>query len=224
MCVYSIHIQLVILHVLGNDPAKIEDDSVANLNALRHALGATTKAAAAKNPPLKNKLTKDVTTNGNDVAPKLQQPALPQSRTPPYFQPNKIDGEQQKISEVERKLRQEAIRLAKGKVKDPDSGTEKTSAATMTTTFTNCNSTSIKDGIKKIPKSASSSLLCDAGNKCKTHLNSKELVALGHFNKALLNSDEFDYLMKVKSQEEDEELLPDQIQHYLQHVHIFFID
>lgn len=64
-----------------------------------------------------------------------------------------------------------------------------------------------------------SSTACSAGEHCRGHLTNKTLVSLGQFNEALLNSDNFDYLKEKYSEEEN--LLPDQIHTYLQHVNKF---
>lgn len=64
-----------------------------------------------------------------------------------------------------------------------------------------------------------SSTACSAGEHCRGHLTNKTLVSLGQFNEALLNSDNFDYIKDKYPEEEN--LLPDQIHTYLQHVSIF---
>lgn len=73
-------------------------------------------------------------------------------------------------------------------------------------------------------KLSSLSFVCSAGENCKGQLDSKALVALGHFNKTLLNSDDFDFVKE--RYREGEELLPDQIHSYFQQVwfKIFFLN
>lgn len=75
----------------------------------------------------------------------------------------------------------------------------------------NSNKNSTNNG-----KLSSFSFVCSAGENCKGQLDSKALVALGNFNKTLLNSDDFDYIKE--RYRECEELLPDQIHSYFQQV------
>lgn len=212
----------------------MDDDSATNLNALRQALGTTmrnnnnsTKAAPTKNKSTNTK-DKDTTTvecqnqtanNQNVTATDRQQQNNQRAGTPPYM--THTTKPEPKPTEQQSQL---ALRSSKTS-KSVEPRSLKTSSVSTSTTETSGKSTSSCTNEyhqqqckkKRLYKSASSTeMLCAAGIKCKGYTNSKALVALGHFNKELLNSDDFD-LMKDRYLEE-EELLPNQIQHFLKHV------
>ena len=213
---------------IGSDGTKPEDDSTTNLNALRQALGTTTRCNAAKastTTTTKNKSTstKDATApavqppnhNNNITTAEKQQQQQQRAGTPPYTTQKLADGQKQDDSRVGDKQGQQTHQTKQ---------TQKTSKSVEPQgqdSVSNGSSTGKEEqpprqSKKRLYRSASTTEICAAGAKCKGFLNNKALVALGHFNKALLNSDEFDY-MKDRYQEE-EELLPDQIQHFLKHV------
>ncbi|KAI1731898.1 MATH domain-containing protein [Ditylenchus destructor] len=186
----------------GSDPAKVtEDDSAANLSALRSALGTNAaRAASAKNNQVqKNHKSKDSgelqKTQADSTTPQQTPVALnaqQRSATPP---PPASD-----LPHLDNDLSEQQQQNGVIHPYDPAKVQE--------------NHVS---GCKNMGKSPSAEIMCSAGENCKGHLNSKALVALGHFNKALLNSDEFDYVKDVRYDDE-EDLLTDQIQHYLQHL------
>jgi hypothetical protein len=180
-------------------------------------LGTTTRCNAAANKATKNKSTSTKesaavqTNNQNNNVVTAEKQQQQRAGTPPYTQ-KMVDSQKQ-------------IEARGDKLGQPTKQTQKTSKSVepqgqkSVSTGTSSIGKEGKQSKKRLYKSASTNEICAAGAKCKGDLNNKALVALGHFNKALLNSDEFDY-MKDRCQEE-EELLPDQIQNFLKHVGIF---
>jgi hypothetical protein len=213
---------------IGNDGTKPDDDSTTNLNALRQALGTTTRSnTGGKITKNKSTSTKDTTatalnnTTNNSNNNLATQQQKQRAGTPPYTTQKSGDYHKQNDGSREKSIKQTKMQKPQQKTSksvEPQCGKKASSSMRSSISKEGDTAKQIQHSSKKrLYKSASTNeIFCAAGTKCKGYLNNKALVALGHFNKALLNSDEFDY-MKDRYQEE-EELLPDQIQHFLRHV------
>jgi len=116
------------------------------------------------------------------------------------------------------------------KMEGHTNGSTNTLSTTTTTTTTMVDSLSTivrkKKAMADTPSSISNNIKrltppsAESMDRGKAALDVKELISLGHFNKALLDSDELDYVTNFTREKylEEEELLPDQIKHYLQHL------
>lgn len=222
--------------ILGSDATKAEDDA-ANLSALRHALGTNAaRNASSKNNQAQKKGNSSAASKENDSNAAVKAisgannttirsgtPSLPATpRNELSNQPNVekvhcnggIDGRNvtsDLINEPQLNNKTEQLEDPKKEIKNSKS--KKKKGEFNSTGNSSKNST---DGGKPL---SPLSFVCSAGENCKGQLDSKALVSLGHFNKTLLNSDDFDYVKE--RYREDEELLPDQIHSYFQQVCFF---
>uniref|UniRef100_A0A1I8B5S5 MATH domain-containing protein n=1 Tax=Meloidogyne hapla TaxID=6305 RepID=A0A1I8B5S5_MELHA len=179
----------------GGDLSKIDDDSTTNLNALRQAMGTTTRCGASKATKNKSTNTKDAnttTTNNssnntpntdNGIITDKKQSVQQRVGTPPFTSPNKdvlqTPTKNCKTSKsVEPNENKKTGNVLKSNNND---GQQQQHCGGQTK--------------KRLYKSASTNELSAVGAICK---------------------EEFDF-MKDRYQEE-EDLLPDQIKHFLKHL------
>lgn len=211
----------------SGDGSKIDDDSSTNLNALRQALGTTTRCNAAKSTKNKSTSTKDssnnsspATNNNNVLQEKQQQQQQQRAGTPPYTTQKMTESQKAQLEAINEKLGQSKVKHIQQKI-------SKSVEPEKSVAIGNANSLTKEDDQhqqqpkkKRLYKSVSTQeIFCAAGKKCKGHLNSKAMVALSHFNNSLLNSDELEFVKDRYQEEED--ILPEQIQHFLRHVWLF---
>ncbi|CAK5078535.1 unnamed protein product [Meloidogyne enterolobii] len=181
----------------GGDLSKIDDDSTTNLNALRQAMGTTTRCSGgnASSKATKNKSTntKDANTittnnstnvdNGIILDKKQQEKQQQRGGTPPFTSPNKeeklqttpnkkIDKTSKSVEPNNEENNKKNICKQDGKQGGGGGGTK-----------------------KRLYKSASTNELGAVGAICK---------------------EEFDFIKDRYQEEED--LLPDQIKHFLKHL------
>jgi len=207
------------------------------LNALRQALGTSTRCNNSANNNNSNKATttknkatstKDSTTapaavqnnNSNDIsATEMQQQQQQQQRAPtPTYTKAALPATGVRGPILGTVLpRNDAIKPTQKTSKSVEPLGQKTTTASGTSTGKEENKSS--SGKKRLYKSASTEeVFCAAGTKCKGPflLLNTALVAMEQFNKALVNSDDFEYM---KDQYEEEEgRLPDQIRSFFTHV------
>jgi hypothetical protein len=181
------------------------------------------KATTTKN---KATSTKDSTTapaavqnnNSNDIsATEMQQQQQQQQRAPtPTYTKAALPAVRGPILGTVLP-RNDAIKPTQKTSKSVEPLGQKTTTASGTSTGKEENKSSSSK--KRLYKSASTEeVFCAAGTKCKGPflLPNTALVAMGQFNKALVNSDDFEYM---KDQYEEEEgRLPDQIRSFFTHV------
>lgn len=182
---------------------KGDDDSTSNIVALKNALGGQ-KNATKPTSKTKGKEVSNANTNTDTqktTRAKTPEVTVTKRTQTPTLPSNKTNDDDQII------LGDAVDGDDDDKVIEPNNNDRKT-AATMT------NDTEEDSGRQET--------VCAAGAKCRANFDNKSITS-GHYNTALLSSNEFDNMMSVKCHEEDEELLPDQIEHFLAHVSCDFL-